>query len=292
MRKIDLTGKRFGKLTVLHQSERKSPRGELYWLCRCDCGNEKEILGNNLRRGLTSSCGDCDCKKINYDLTGQRFEMLTALHRSERRHGYWICRCDCGKLTEVLIHKLLSGHTKSCGCRKITDLSGQRFGRLVVLKRSDKKNKDGQFYWLCHCDCGTEKEILHSSLTEGNALSCGCLHRDTVERKFNKIEALQTNPDRIRYPGKLQKNNTTGTTGVYYLKKEGIYSARIRFKGTAYYLKRSSDINECIAARKEAEEALFGNFLEWYDKTIGSNISDERVAFIEEKKKEKHDGEQ
>ena len=134
MRKIDLTEKRFGMLTVLRQSERKSPRGELYWLCRCDCGNEKEILGNNLKRGAVSSC--YACIKINADITGQRFGMLTALHRSEQNYGHWICRCDCGEITDVSIYKLLDGEAKSCGCKKITDLTGKRFGRLVVLKRS------------------------------------------------------------------------------------------------------------------------------------------------------------
>lgn len=55
-KRIDLTNKRFGKLTVLKIDENKS-RGELYWLCLCDCGNLKSIQGRKLRSGWTKSCG-------------------------------------------------------------------------------------------------------------------------------------------------------------------------------------------------------------------------------------------
>lgn len=55
-RKIDLTGKRFGKLTVIKFAENdKYSRPK--WLCKCDCGNEKLIAGSNLRGGYTKSCG-------------------------------------------------------------------------------------------------------------------------------------------------------------------------------------------------------------------------------------------
>src|SRR5262245_34706055 len=56
----DLTGKRFGRLTVLSLAgKRRSPCGksELVWHCRCDCGTEKDVRGNTLRWGSTQSCG-------------------------------------------------------------------------------------------------------------------------------------------------------------------------------------------------------------------------------------------
>ena len=53
---IDLTGKRFGRLTVIRRSY---PNQGIYpmWLCRCDCGNEKIINGGSLRSEHTKSCG-------------------------------------------------------------------------------------------------------------------------------------------------------------------------------------------------------------------------------------------
>lgn len=56
MRKIDLTGMRFGRLTVIREDE-KSKNGDCRWLCHCDCGEYKIIYGTALKRGLTNSCG-------------------------------------------------------------------------------------------------------------------------------------------------------------------------------------------------------------------------------------------
>lgn len=53
---IDLTGKKFGRLTVIER--RGSDKyGKVLWLCKCDCGNETVVRGNSLKRGLTTSCG-------------------------------------------------------------------------------------------------------------------------------------------------------------------------------------------------------------------------------------------
>ncbi len=52
---IDLTGKVFGHLTVLRQAPSRG--GKTYWLCKCDCGTEKEIRGTSLSGGITTHCG-------------------------------------------------------------------------------------------------------------------------------------------------------------------------------------------------------------------------------------------
>ena len=54
----DLTGQRFGRLTVVSITEMRTPRSHaVRWLCRCDCGNIKDIAGGDLRRHNTQSCG-------------------------------------------------------------------------------------------------------------------------------------------------------------------------------------------------------------------------------------------
>ena len=56
----DLIGQRFGLLTVIAKSPRRSQGGGVYWICKCDCGNTKEILGSSLKRkdeNRTISCG-------------------------------------------------------------------------------------------------------------------------------------------------------------------------------------------------------------------------------------------
>jgi hypothetical protein len=58
------------------------------------------------------------------------------------------------------------------------DLTGKRFGRLVVIE--DIGHRGGVYYWRCRCDCGTERITRGNSLTIGRTKSCGCLHRELL----------------------------------------------------------------------------------------------------------------
>lgn len=77
------------------------------------------------------------------------------------------------------------------------DLTGQKFGRLTVLKRVE--NKGNQTCWLCHCSCGREKVVTGKNLRKGNTKSCGCLQ---IEARYNKK--------------KLNKYNLSGDFGIGY----------------------------------------------------------------------------
>jgi len=70
---IDLTGQRFGRLTVIERAEDYvSPKGShsVSWLCQCDCGCTKKVTGNSLKRRNTRSCG-CLCKETSYKNIGR-----------------------------------------------------------------------------------------------------------------------------------------------------------------------------------------------------------------------------
>ena len=54
--KIDMMNKRFGRLTVIGEGGR-APDGSIKWICQCECGNIKEIVGTSLRKGIVKSCG-------------------------------------------------------------------------------------------------------------------------------------------------------------------------------------------------------------------------------------------
>lgn len=60
--KINLIGKKIGKLTIIENAGITSDRHAL-WACQCVCGNITKVLGTNLKRGFTKSCGKC-CKKF------------------------------------------------------------------------------------------------------------------------------------------------------------------------------------------------------------------------------------
>jgi hypothetical protein len=77
----------------------------------------------------------------------------------------------------------------------IKNLAGQRFGRLVVLDRTDKR-KGNCYLWRCQCDCGNTALITTYFLTHGLARSCGCLRKesrkvDITGQKFGKLTALK-----------------------------------------------------------------------------------------------------
>lgn len=133
MRKIDLTGRVFGSLKVLYEtSPYVSPNGysQLMWHCECECGRFCDVMGTHLLSGHTTSCGCKQTSKLHprkaRDLTGNRFGMLTVMHRMPNRQVgknsrvVWHCRCDCGKETDVLALLLCEGLVKSCGCLSIS----------------------------------------------------------------------------------------------------------------------------------------------------------------------------
>ena len=109
----------------------------------------------------------------------------------------WHCKCECGNECDVEAYALSAGKTVSCGCykrevtscRKLHDLVGQRFGRLVVIARSDDyitPNTGARHTrWHCHCDCGNECDVVAISLIRGDTISCGCYFRErTSTRRF------------------------------------------------------------------------------------------------------------
>lgn len=158
------------------------------WHCRCDCGNECDVDGINLRNGTVQSCG---CKKFEshnmIDEIGHRYGRLTVLAKSDRsdnNHIFWICKCDCGNLCEVKGSNLRGGITQSCGCfnkeqsskaHRINEI-GNHYGRLTVTSYNEEVSKEkGHVYWNCDCSCGGHTVVLGDNLRNGNVQSCGCL---------------------------------------------------------------------------------------------------------------------
>jgi hypothetical protein len=122
MRRLnDLTGARFGALTVTGRAPSKN--GRTYWECQCDCGNVKIIESYHLQHDNYISCG-CrkkpSPKKIN--MIGERFGMLTVIEEADNLYGgreaAWKCKCDCGNTIIALGSMLRRGSYKSCGCQR------------------------------------------------------------------------------------------------------------------------------------------------------------------------------
>lgn len=65
---------------------------------------------------------------------------------------------------------------------KCKDITGQRFGKLVAIKRTKIKNHNA--YWLCECDCGNYKEVKIKCLLQKSTQSCGCLKKKPNAFKY------------------------------------------------------------------------------------------------------------
>ena len=136
-------------------------------------------------------------------MIGKKFGDLTVEdkieHKASNGNTYikWKCKCVCGNYRIASSSELLSGHVKSCGCRKARreDLTGQKIGRLTFLYPD--KNNPGK--WFVQCECGNIKSVHSSNIKRGLTSSCGCYHsektselftNDLKNRKFGRLTVL------------------------------------------------------------------------------------------------------
>lgn len=126
---IDIIGEKYGKLTVLFLLQERKNKQKV-WHCKCDCGNEIDVVQSALRSGNTKSCG-CLLKENGLkqsqlrikDLSGQQFGKWKVLNLDETKqkgHKHWICQCSCGTIRSVDGNTLRNGKSTSCGCQKFS----------------------------------------------------------------------------------------------------------------------------------------------------------------------------
>lgn len=135
------------------------------------------------------------------DITGKRFGRLVAIKMigTKGGHAQWLCQCDCGNEHIATANCLKGGNVSSCGCKvdeinkkREESIIGKRFGRLVVIKKSESKNNYS--YWECQCDCGNVCIVSRNSLKAGFTNSCGCFADECRKdcnlknRKYNVFE--------------------------------------------------------------------------------------------------------
>jgi hypothetical protein len=116
----DLTGKRFGILTVIKYLGKVNGRAGM-WKCLCDCGKETNVNSSTLKRKHTKSCG---CWKQNYkSLVGKQINLFTVLEKvgptKNGKYCIYKCECKCGNIVERSSRSLASPRIKSCGCLRI-----------------------------------------------------------------------------------------------------------------------------------------------------------------------------
>ena len=165
----DLSGKTFGKLTVLKLDKEETLRQRKeknnnfsYWQCLCECGNVISVRSTQLTGSKTKSCGCLqkskaseNIKKIQplgaqsklINLTGKTFYNLTVLKRDEQNTKWnkpkWVCSCKCGNIISVAGSSLTSGLTKSCGCLGLS--MGQEIIKNILLNNNISFSQEVKF---------------------------------------------------------------------------------------------------------------------------------------------------
>ena len=189
--KVDeMIGRKFGKLTVLERVENAKDNNKQY-LCECDCGNKVKKTGSLLKNGKTTKCGHCDDPK-----PGMKYGKLTIISKTDRKNKrgncLYECQCECGNITIVAGTDLKTGHTKSCGhCNDLKP--GERFWNLTIVRKTEEKNKKGQYLYECRCDCGNTTKTSKGNLRLGRVKSCGhCNDLKPGERFWNLTVVRKT----------------------------------------------------------------------------------------------------
>lgn len=232
--KKDLTGKKFGRLTVIEQAEDHvflNGKKAAQWLCKCDCGNYITVLGNNLTRNHTRSCGCLQrekaagtCKghkKYNtYDLSGEYgigytskgeefyfdledYDKIKDFCWYINNQGYVATRHQ-SKNSMVQMHRLIMGFPSA------------EF--VVDHKRGNKTKHDNR------------KENLRIATRSQNAMNKG-----------------------------LISTNKSGVTGVVWDRRIRKWVAQIEINGKNH--KKCFDyFNDAILKRKEWEEEFYKEF--------------------------------
>ena len=140
------------------------------------------------------------------NLLGQQFGLWTVIADPDKKakdnDRFWTCQCECGTIRDVRRSSLKKGASNSCGCYKKkklserTDLVGQRFDKLVVIKKSSTSTY-GNIMWVCQCDCGNIVERSTTYLHRKNFKhSCGCAmvehcKKDIANQRFGKLVAIE-----------------------------------------------------------------------------------------------------
>lgn len=118
---------------------------------------------------------------------------------------------------------------------QVVDITGQRFGRLIVLRRAGS-NRFGRAQWRCRCICGRTTTVLGKRLRSGHTQSCRCLFRDAIRESrmqtHSETVAGQTSAEYRAWNGMLDRctNPRTRSYKRYGARGIGVSRRWLRFE--------------------------------------------------------------
>ena len=225
----DLTGQRFGYLTVVKRVEDYiSPNGNhrVQWLCKCDCGNEVVVLGNNLSKHSTESCG---CLRKNPSLIIRRKYNTYDLSRNygigytQKGEEFYFDLEDYNKIKDYYWFQNDAGYI------------------VTTLKKINGKQKRIRM----HNFLMGEFDIDHRNNNKADNRNSNLRQATVSQNIMNRA---------------TRQDNSSGCTGVYWNKQKNKWAAKIILNGKQIHLGFFSNIEDAIQTRKEAEDKYFGEF--------------------------------
>ena len=249
----DIIGKKFGMLTVVKYLGKI---GQYHrYICKCDCGGQKEISRSNWLSRSVSHCG-CLAMEIDpNDIIGKRVGRLTVLNvsRQEGSKYYYLCQCDCGNTVEVLRYSLTNNGTRSCGCLKH---DSNRCG----LQGRNKKKMDGIKF--NKADNKWYSRIRYNGINYD--LGCYNTSEEALERRNKAAEEIDKYDKVITY---VKACNTIDKTysisgskfirvGVEYVAKNNKWKASILYHLWYFDLGTYETYEKAVAARELAEDEI------------------------------------
>ncbi len=219
---INLVNKKFGRLTVKSFYDIKGTNSR--WLCLCDCGKETICFGNNLKRGITQSCGCLHKEKISmavkkyntYDLN-KNFGIGWTTNTNKE---FYFDKEDYNKIKEYAWFENDQGY---------------------ILTRINNKNVRLHRFLL---------NLSNNIIID---------HINTNKKDNRKSNLRESNKSTNGMNRDKPLTNTSGHKGIGYVK--GKYIARIGYKNKSIYIGSYENINEAIKERKNKEIELFGGFI-------------------------------
>lgn len=290
-RLMDLTGDRYGQLTVLREGEPIVKPGQnrkiRQWVCVCDCGNETVVRHGNLRGGSIKSCG---CQQdVRKNFIGHRYGRLTILEEAEDIRfpsksvkRVFVCVCDCGNVLKVRHDAMATGNTNSCGCYKRDQTSLSNTNKKTTHGLNDHPlystwsdmnrrcynektkhfhNYGGRGIYVCEEWRHSPTEFVRWA-TEETDWHEGCdltLDRIDVNGNYEPSNCRFADKTTQALNRRVGKNNTSGFRGVHW--RQGKWSAVITYRNKRYELGLYTRIEYAAEARQLKELELFGELL-------------------------------
>lgn len=229
MNKIDLTGQKFGRLTVLKDSGQREKSGDVKWLCLCDCGNTVIVNVQNLKRGNNISCGCYQRELTQFNKKYNTYELYDTYGIGYTSNTNQIFCFDLEDYESIKSYCWFESDEGYIKCN-ISKLDNTKKGHMS-LHRHILKPKQHEIIDHINRDKKDNRKInLRIVTRQQNCMNRGC-----------------------------NKNNILQIKGVS-LEKNGRYRATICVNGKNVYLGIFKDIEDAKFVRQQAEEKYFGKY--------------------------------